>query len=106
MILEELAMNEDDPADVAHERFTEAILGGHPLGRPIGGTPEIIQSVTRASMLEHYREHYVPEGLIITAAGGVDHVHRTSLGRAPRGRYPAPSLFRIAPSCPSPYRTA
>lgn len=73
VILEELAMNEDDPADVAHERFTEAILGGHPLGRPIGGTPEIIQSVTRASMLEHYREHYVPEGLIITAAGGVDH---------------------------------
>ena len=73
VILEELAMNDDDPSDVAHERFTEAVLGGHPLGRPIGGTPEIIRAVTRDSMLAHYHEHYVPEGLIITAAGGVDH---------------------------------
>jgi len=73
VILEELAMNDDDPGDVAHERFAGAVLGGHPLGRPIGGTPEIINQVTRESMLEHYREHYVPEGLIVTAAGGVDH---------------------------------
>lgn len=73
VILEELAMNDDDPADVAHERFAESVLGGHPLGRPIGGTPEIIRAVTRDSMLAHYREHYVPAGLIITAAGGVDH---------------------------------
>lgn len=73
VILEELAMNEDDPADVAHERFAEAVLGGHPLGRPIGGTPQIIAAVTRDSMLEHYAEHYIPAGLIVTAAGGVDH---------------------------------
>ncbi|SEJ48477.1 M16 family metallopeptidase [Demequina mangrovi] len=73
VILEELAMNEDDPGDVIHERFTEAVLGGHVLGRPIGGTPEIINAVTRDAVREHYREHYTPEGLIITAAGGVDH---------------------------------
>lgn len=73
VILEELAMSEDDPGDVAHERFTEAVLSGHPLGRPIGGTPEIIRAVTRDAVDAHYREHYVPEGLIITAAGGVDH---------------------------------
>src|SRR5690554_87851 len=47
VILEELAMNDDDPGDVAHEKFTEAVLGGHPLGRPIGGTPAIIKAVTR-----------------------------------------------------------
>lgn len=73
VILEELAMAEDDPGDVAHERFTEAVLAGHPLGRPIGGTPEIIRAVTRDAVEAHYREHYVPEGLIVTAAGGVDH---------------------------------
>ena len=73
VILEELAMNDDDPSDVAHEKFTEAVLGGHPLGRPIGGTPDIIKAVTRDSMLAHYAEHYVPQGLIVTAAGGVDH---------------------------------
>jgi predicted Zn-dependent peptidase len=73
VILEELAMNEDDPGDIAHERFTEAVLHGHPLGRPIGGTPAIIKSVTRDAVLAHYRQHYVPEGLIVTAAGGLDH---------------------------------
>ncbi|MFW2513589.1 M16 family metallopeptidase [Demequina sp. SO4-13] len=73
VILEELAMAEDDPGDVAHERFTEAVLSGHPLGRPIGGTPDLIRSVTRDAVWEHYRQHYVPEGLIVTAAGNVHH---------------------------------
>jgi predicted Zn-dependent peptidase len=73
VILEELAMADDDPGDVAHERFAEAILGGHPLGRPIGGTPDIIKGVQRSAVLEHYGEHYRSQGLIITAAGGVEH---------------------------------
>ncbi|WP_062384830.1 M16 family metallopeptidase [Demequina iriomotensis] len=73
VILEELAMNEDDPGDVIHERFTEAVLGGHVLGRPIGGTPEIINAVTRDAVWAHYKQHYTPAGLIVTAAGGVDH---------------------------------
>ena len=73
VILEELAMNEDDPTDLAHERLTEVVLAGHPLGRPIGGTPEAIERVPRAAVHAHYREHYVPQGLVVTAAGGVDH---------------------------------
>ncbi|MDN4473614.1 M16 family metallopeptidase [Demequina zhanjiangensis] len=73
VILEEIAMNEDDPGDVIHERFAEAVLGGHPLGRPIGGTPEIIESVSREAVWEHYTQHYGPQTLIVTAAGGVDH---------------------------------
>lgn len=73
VILEELAMNDDDPGDVANERFAEAILGGHPLGRPIGGTPDIIRSTPRAAVWDHYREHYTPAGLVVTAAGGIDH---------------------------------
>jgi predicted Zn-dependent peptidase len=73
VILEEIAMNDDDPSDVVSERFAEAILGGHPLGRPIGGTPEIIRAVPRDAVWAHYREHYVPAGLVLAAAGGVDH---------------------------------
>ena len=42
VILEELAMNDDDPGDVVHERFAELVLGEHPLGRPIGGTVDTI----------------------------------------------------------------
>ena len=73
VILEELAMNDDDPQDVAHEKFFEAVLGGHELGRPIGGTPETIKAVTRAAVWQHYQNNYRPEDLVITAAGGVNH---------------------------------
>ncbi len=73
VILEELAMNDDDPSDVAHEQFATAVLAPHPLGRPIGGTPDTIRAVPRDAVWEHYQWHYRPETLVITAAGGVDH---------------------------------
>ncbi|WP_250445100.1 pitrilysin family protein [Actinotalea sp. C106] len=73
VILEELAMNDDDPADVVHEQFAAAVLADHPLGRPIGGTPDSIRAVPRDAVWEHYREHYGPATLVVTAAGGVDH---------------------------------
>lgn len=73
VIIEELSMAEDDPADVANERFFEAVLGEHPLGRPIGGSPETIRAVTRDAVWEHYRANYRPQDLVITVAGSVDH---------------------------------
>ncbi|MFI7587661.1 M16 family metallopeptidase [Spongisporangium articulatum] len=73
VILEELAMNDDDPTDVVHERFAEAVLAGHPLGRPIGGTPDTINAVGRDDIAAHYAQHYRPAGLVVTVAGGVDH---------------------------------
>jgi predicted Zn-dependent peptidase len=73
VILEELAMNDDDPGDVVHERFAETVLGAHPLGRPIGGTPETINAVGRDDIWAHYAEHYQAPGLVVTVAGGVDH---------------------------------
>ncbi|MEN9753053.1 MAG: hypothetical protein RL670_744 [Actinomycetota bacterium] len=73
VILEELAMNDDDPQDVAHEAFAEAVLGGHPLGRPIGGTNETISAVTRDAVWSHYQANYRPQDLVIAAAGGVEH---------------------------------
>ncbi|PZQ88338.1 MAG: peptidase M16 [Leifsonia xyli] len=73
VILEELAMADDDPGDVAGERFFEAVFGAHPLGRPIGGNPESIGAVTREAVWRHYRENYGPRDLVITVAGAVDH---------------------------------
>ncbi|WP_343319971.1 pitrilysin family protein [Arthrobacter sp. TMP15] len=73
VILEEIAMDSDDPTDVAHENFVAAVLGEHALGRPIGGTPEAIMAVGRESVWAHYQKHYRPETLVITAAGGLDH---------------------------------
>jgi predicted Zn-dependent peptidase len=73
VILEELAMNDDDPHDVVHEAFSEAVLGNHPLGRPIGGTIETITAVSRAAVWEHYQANYRPQDLVVAAAGSVDH---------------------------------
>jgi predicted Zn-dependent peptidase len=73
VILEELAMADDDPSDVTSERFFEAVLGEHPLGRPIGGSPQTIQAATRDSVVTHYRANYRAQDLVITVAGAVDH---------------------------------
>jgi predicted Zn-dependent peptidase len=73
VILEELAMNEDDPQDVAHEAFFEEVLGDHDLGRPIGGTQETITAVSRDAVWEHYRANYRPQDLVVAAAGSIDH---------------------------------
>ncbi len=73
VILEELSMAEDDPSDVANERFFEAVLGDHPLGRPIGGSPATIRAASRDAVWDHYRANYRPQDLVITAAGAVDH---------------------------------
>jgi len=73
VILEELAMNDDDPHDVVHEEFSTAVLGEHPLGRPIGGTQETISAVTRDAVWEHYQQNYRPQDLVVAAAGSVDH---------------------------------
>jgi predicted Zn-dependent peptidase len=73
VILEEIAMDGDDPTDVAHEHFVAAVLGEHPLGRPIGGTPDAIRAVPRDSVWEHYRRYYRPSELVVTAAGGLEH---------------------------------
>ncbi|WP_430517302.1 M16 family metallopeptidase [Glutamicibacter creatinolyticus] len=73
VIIEEIAMDADDAMDVAHEKFVAAVLGDHPLARPIGGTPEEIRSTTREAVMEHYHAHYRPSELIITAAGSLQH---------------------------------
>ena len=73
VILEELAMADDDPTDVTSERFFEAVFGEHPLGRPIGGSPQTIEAATRDAVWQHYRANYRAQDLVITVAGAVDH---------------------------------
>lgn len=73
VILEELAMNDDDPHDVVHEAFSLAVLGDTSLGRPIGGTNETIGAVTREAVWEYYQQNYRPQDLVIAAAGGLQH---------------------------------
>ena len=73
VVLEEIAMNEDDPSDTVHEAFTAKLFGDTPLGRPILGTVDSINGITRDQIFEHYQARYTPEHLVVAAAGNLDH---------------------------------
>jgi len=73
VVLEEIAMNDDDPSDTAHEAFTAKLFGDTPLGRPILGTVDSINGITREQIFEHYQARYTPEHLVVAAAGNLDH---------------------------------
>jgi predicted Zn-dependent peptidase len=79
VILEELAMNDDDPHDVVHEAFSLAVLGDHQLGRPIGGTVETISAVSRDAVWEHYTQNYRAQDLVVSAAGSINHQELVAL---------------------------
>ncbi|NHZ70034.1 MAG: insulinase family protein [Proteobacteria bacterium] len=71
VVLEEINMNEDDPTDVAHEQFIEAIWESHPLAPPILGTPESINAMSRDTIAEYWGKRYTPESTVIAAAGNL-----------------------------------
>src|SRR5246127_2157725 len=73
VVLEEIAMNEDDPADTVHEAFTAQLFGDTPLGRPVLGTVESINGITRDEIFEHYQARYTAPHLVVAAAGNLDH---------------------------------
>ena len=73
VILDEIAMNEDDPSDSVHEAFSAQLFGDTPLGRPILGTVESINAITRDQITEHYAARYRPENLVVAVAGNVSH---------------------------------
>jgi predicted Zn-dependent peptidase len=73
VILEEIAMTEDDPSDSVHDLFSRTLLGDSPLGRPVLGTAETVNGLTRDRIARFYRRHYDPTRLVVTAAGRLDH---------------------------------
>jgi predicted Zn-dependent peptidase len=73
VILEEIKMVEDTPDDLVHELFTQHFWEGHPLGRPILGSKESVESFTSESLHHYFRGAYVARNMIISAAGNLDH---------------------------------
>jgi predicted Zn-dependent peptidase len=82
VILEEIAMNEDDPDDTAHDAFVSALYGDAPVGRPIIGTAASVAGLTRSRIMGYFRRRYRPERFVISAAGRVDHAEMLRLVRA------------------------
>jgi predicted Zn-dependent peptidase len=82
VILEEIAMHDDEPGDEVHDIFTEAVYGSHPLGRQISGTVQTISALTRKQINSFYRKRYVAPTIVIAAAGNLDHAKVVKLVRA------------------------
>lgn len=81
VVLEEIAMNDDDPADLAHEDFTAAVLGDHALARPIIGSVESISQMSRSQVAGYYRRRYVPSSTVVAVAGKLAHADAVRLVR-------------------------
>src|SRR6266498_2502307 len=75
VVLEEIAMYEDQPQELVHDLISEATFGSHPLGRPVIGRAEVISSVTRRSVSAYHRSVYVPGNVVVSAAGNLEHEH-------------------------------
>jgi len=73
VILEEIAMHEDDPTDLVHDQFAAALFGDAPLGRPVLGTVESIESLSRSAVAGYYRRRYRPQDMVVAVAGNVHH---------------------------------
>ncbi len=73
VILDEIAMHDDDPDDVVHNLFAAQAWGDSPLGRPIAGTEASITAMTRDQIHRFYRRHYRPATMVVSVAGNVEH---------------------------------
>ncbi|WBB51794.1 pitrilysin family protein [Verrucosispora sp. WMMA2044] len=102
VILEEIAMHDDEPGDEVHDLFAQAVYGDHPLGRLISGTAETVTPMTRRQIQSFYRRRYVAPQIVIAAAGNLDHTAVVRLVRqALRG-----TPLDTDPAAPAPQRPA
>ena len=85
VILDEIAMNDDDPSDTVHEAFAAQLLGDTPMGRPILGSVDSINAITREQIAGHYAARYKPQNLVVAAAGSLDHAEVVDLTRSAFG---------------------
>src|SRR5216683_5825345 len=73
VILEEIKMDEDNPDYLVHEIFTQNFWKDHPLGKPILGTRDTVRSYEQENLFEFYRRRFVPNNMIISGAGNLNH---------------------------------
>lgn len=107
VVLEEIAMYEDEPQDKVHDILDGAIFGDHPLGRPVIGRAEVISSVPIPEIDAYHRARYASGNVVVSAAGQVDHdqvVALTERTVRPREREARTLADGEAPGGPAPGR--
>ena len=103
VILEEIKMVEDTPDDLVHELFTQHFWEGHPLARPILGSPETVEGLNQKTILDYFGGAYVAPNMIVSAAGNLDHgrvrelIENAFAGLAPAGERFQEAAPRVSP---------
>ncbi len=105
VVLEEIAMYEDDPQDRVFDVLGRAVFGSHPLGRAVIGSADVIAAVTREQLAAYHDGHYRPERIVIAAAGSLEHERLLELCAAAEaahapGRAASASTALVAPGPP------
>jgi predicted Zn-dependent peptidase len=101
VILEEIAMYEDDPQEKVFDLFGEAVFGDDPLGRAIIGRAPVIADTPPAEIAAFHRARYVPSNVVIAAAGAIDHDQLVSLAQDRTAGEPGADGPPPAPGAPA-----
>ncbi len=91
VVLEEIAMYEDEPQDRVHDVLGEAVFGSHPLGRRVLGRADVIASIPVPEIDSFHRGHYVAPSIVVAAAGHLEHAEIAELAE----RHLAPSSEHV-----------
>jgi predicted Zn-dependent peptidase len=73
VVLEEIAMRDDDPSDLVHDLFSDTYYGDTAIGRPILGTIDSIKGMSRSTVFNYYKKKYLPQDLVVAVAGNIKH---------------------------------
>jgi predicted Zn-dependent peptidase len=79
VIVEEIRGTEDSPEELVHEIIDEVIWGEDPVGRPIAGSVETVNAISREQMVDFWKRNYLPKRMVVAAGGDVDHAHIVEL---------------------------
>jgi predicted Zn-dependent peptidase len=91
VVLEEIAMRDDDPEDLLGELFDETLLAGHPLALPVIGSEESIRGMARDTLFDFWRGEYTAPRMVVAAAGNLEHEYVADLAAKALGDGPAAS---------------
>ena len=73
VVLEEIAMRDDDPSDLVHDLFSDTYYGDTAIGRPILGTVKSISEMSRNTVFNYYKKKYLPQDLVVAVSGNIKH---------------------------------